>query len=201
MGRRAGRKPKYRSESHGGPVQDYGPAELWSKAVVVCGYGAEAVRHEISGYVLRNRAVAEGGVVTTTGTFNELQCPLDVLRKDGLLGADEEQVKLRFEAGEALHELFVNSAISSKTTATWNSAGGGGIREQDDHQAEDEMRYHRAIRSLGFHRALIMAVCVQHIAPPRRRAAIDALNAGLDLLSVHFAKPRTTSCKHEKRIA
>jgi hypothetical protein len=200
MGRKGGRKPKYRSESHGMVVQDYGPAEIWNKSVVVRGYGAEAVRHEMAGYVLRNRAVSEGGVVTSTGTFNRLQCPLDVLREHGHLG-DEEQTKRRFEAGEALFELFNNAGIQGKTTATWNSAGGGGIREQDDHQAEDEMRYHRAIRLLGEHKALVMAVCVQHIAPARRKSVIAALNDGLDKLSDHFDRPKTTSCKHEKRVA
>lgn len=201
MGRKAGRKPKYRSENHGVVAQDYGPAEIWSKSVVVRGLGAEAVRHEISGYVLRNRVAAEGGIVTGTGTFNRLQCPLDVLREDGLLGTDDEASKRRFEAGEALFELFCNAGIMGKTTATWNSAGGGGIREQDDYQAEDEMRYHRAVRMLGAYGPVITAVCVQHIAPPRRARAIEAVNTGLDLLSSHFAKPRTTSCKHEKRIA
>lgn len=200
MGRKAGRKPKYRSEGHDGTVQDYGPMEIWNKSVVVRSLGAEAVRHEISGYVLRSRVVAEGGMVVGAGTFNEIQCPLDGLMASGYLGRGE-LAERRFQAGEALFELWKNADIGGRTTATWGGSGGsGGVREQDDSAAEDEMRYHRAVKAIRPYDALVMAVCVQHIVPPGRARAIEALNAGLDVLALHFEKPRTTSIRHEKRV-
>jgi hypothetical protein len=161
------------------------------------------VRHNvITNYVLRHRVVSEGGVVVGAGTFNRVQCPLDALLEGGFLGAeDDERTKRRFDAGEALYELHKNAAIEGRCTATWNSAGGGGLREQEDWSAEDEMRYIRACKAIRPYDALVTAVCVQHIMPPGRRAAIDTLIAGLDLLSAYFSKPNTTSSRHEKRVA
>lgn len=195
--RKSGRKPKHRIDQAylAGPVDDLGPREIWDQGVVIRAAGAEVLRSRtIHAIVVRARTLSDSGRVIGEGAFRLIQTPIDKLFEEGHLrnpgaadsSSDAEAAARRRDVAERLAGLYHDGEMETAVTASWNSAGGGGLREKSDHAAQAEIQYLHALNEIRPYDALISAVCCRHIEPPYRRVTFDLVRAGLDRLATHF---------------
>ena len=142
--------------------------------------------------VLREREIQEGGIVTSTGSYNRYETALDKLKHAGDLDGGpghpnrNKASSWRRDAGLKLRKLAETRGIGSRQTFNWSPTGGLPPDEQTDQEAANEMAYMDALALLGPYKDVVVKVCVDGMMPPSNTSWHEALRRGLDLLAEHW---------------
>lgn len=143
--------------------------------------------------ILREREIQDGGIVTSTGSYNRYETALDKIKHAGELdgGAGHpHRYKVsawRRDAGLKLRKLAENRGIGNRQTFNWSPTGGLPPEDQTEEEARNEMAYLRALRLLGPYRQVVVRVCVDGAMPPTNASWSEALRRGLDILAEHWS--------------
>lgn len=174
---------------------DCGVYEQWARKIGVERIDeANTVRRETFAMLkMQDREVDAGGRVISQGAKDEFEhAALDPLRRAGILDDPREpqRARWRLEAGVELLRLYVEGRVQSRCTAAWKAIGGGGgggvsEAEAEGRAARDEMRYYRAVESVGLaDKEMIRQVCIAMTVPSGTKRS--RLNNALDLLAEYL---------------